>query len=182
MSVPSWKRKESKVLYIDRAWELHLETLRLAVSLPKSARFLITTDLTSSAKKVLENCLIANRLRDKEKRIGILTETLGELDLIELLYINAIDIYGFKKKADNGKDTFGEIAVTKIGTLLNDERRLISGVISSDRKIACNDIAEEHSENMPYPSNSNNFCQVNNDGNTDNNNANNVWGVSPDLH
>lgn len=141
MSVPTWRRRESKAIYLDNARELVVFTLKFTKKFPKSATFYITTSIMESAKNVYKYCATANNrfpktLEDVEYRKKYLYDALGELDSMDYNISIAIDAYSISTK----DDIICEIKSSDYswaywGELIYKERELIKGVIESDKKV-----------------------------------------------
>ena len=133
MSVPSWKRNESAVQYVDTARELYEHTLRYCRKFPKSATFLVTKDVVDAAKGVFTNVLAANRIYpktegDRAQRRAKLFDALGGLAALDAIIPIAKDIFGLKDVSDYGWAHWGELIVK--------EGNLIKKVMASDERIA----------------------------------------------
>lgn len=138
MSVPTWKRKESSVLYLDTARELVVFTLKFMKKFPKSATFYIASPIMESARNVYKYCATANNRfpkseEDFEYRKKYLYNALGELDAMDCNISIAIEAYSISTK----EDTICEIVSSDYswaywGDLIYKERGLIKKVIDSD--------------------------------------------------
>lgn len=141
MSVPSWKRRESTVMYLDNARELVVFTLRFMKKFPKSATFYLSTSIMESAKNVYKYCATANNrfpktIEDFEYRKKYLYDALGELDSMDCNISIAIDAYSISTK--DGESTC-EIKSSDYswgywGELIYKERNYIRKVIESDNE------------------------------------------------
>ncbi len=132
MSVPSWKRNESSVQFIDTARELYEHTLRYCRKFPKSAMFFVTKDIVEASKAVFSDVLAANRIYPKTigdiaQRRAKLYDALGGLSALDAIIPIAKDIYGLKDISDYGWLHWGELIVK--------EGNLIKKVMASDEKI-----------------------------------------------
>ena len=133
MSVPSWRRNESAVQYVDTARELYEHTLRYCRKFPKSAMFFITKDVVECAKSVLLNVLSANKIYvktegDRAQRRAMLQAACGELSTLDAIIPIAKDIFGLKDVPDYGWLHWGELILK--------EGNLIKKVMASDEKVA----------------------------------------------
>ena len=131
MSVPSWKRNESAIEYVNTARELYEHTLRYVRKFPKSAMFLITKDIVECAKIVFKGVLCANRIfvktdGDKAQRRAILNDVVGNLATMDALIPIAKDLYD-TLVSDYGWLHWGELLVK--------ETNLVKKVMASDEKV-----------------------------------------------
>lgn len=139
MSVPSWRRRESQVIYLDNARELVVFTLKFLRKFPKSATFYISSPIMESARNVYKYCATANNrfpksIEDFEYRKKYLYDALGELDSMDSNISIAIDAYSISTKEET---TTCEIKSSDYswaywGELIFKERELIRKVIESD--------------------------------------------------
>ncbi len=139
MSVPVYKRGQSSVQFIEIAAELHLESVRFGSSLPKAARLTLTVPIADSATRILRLVHEANHIHpDSEEfiteRKRDLWAVLGELETLQILVINALSIYSFNTKSKKPGETVGDIATIKIGQKITEERKLINGLLKSDKE------------------------------------------------
>lgn len=141
MSVPSWKRKESKILYLDNARELVVFTLRFMKKFPKSATFYIATPIMESAINIYKYCATANNrfpksIKDFEYRKKYLYDALGELDSMDCNISIAIDSYSISTKDNEITCNIqsSDFSWAYWGELIYKERELIKGVIESDNE------------------------------------------------
>lgn len=138
MSVPTWKRRESKVLYLDNARELVEFTLRFMKKFPKSSTFYIAKPIMDSAINVYKYCCTANSRfpkceADVAFRKDFLNMALGELDSMDCNISIAINAYSISTKS--GEDCeikSSDYSWTHWGELIYSERSLIIKVLESD--------------------------------------------------
>lgn len=140
MSVPTWKRRESKVLYLDNARELCVFTLRFMKKFPKSSRLFIAQSIMNSATNIYKYCCTANaryiKCEDDIKfRKDYLTLALGELDSIDCNISIAIDAYSISiKDKQECEIESSDYSWAHWGELIYSERNLIMKVLESDSK------------------------------------------------
>lgn len=139
MSVPSWNRNESKVLYLDVARELIVFTGKCLRKFPKAATFYFSIPIMDSARNIYKYCATANNrfpksIEDYQFRKNYLVMALGELDAIDLNISLAIDAYSISTKGNEEKCKIdcSEYAWAYWGELIYKERNLIHKVIESD--------------------------------------------------
>lgn len=138
MSVPTWKRRESKVLYLDTARQLCEFTLKFMKKFPKSATFYIAQPIMQSALNVYKYCSTANaRFIKNESDIAFrkdqLTLALGELDSMDCNISIAINAYSISTKENQYCEIeSSEYSWTHWGELIYSERSLIIKLLESD--------------------------------------------------
>lgn len=140
MSVPTWKRNESKVEYIDTARELVIHTIKGVRKFPKSATFIISSDIMKSANDIFRYVIICQNCFPKSKedidfRRNYLLQALGELDNLDCKISIAIDAYSRKTEQDTECDIkMSDYSWAYWGELIYKERNLIKKVLESDSK------------------------------------------------
>lgn len=138
MSVPTWRRRESSILYLDTARELVAFTLRFMKKFPKSATFYIANPIMESARNVYKYCATANNRfpkakEDFEYRKKYLYDALGELDAMDNNISIAIEAYSISTKDETTCEIVSsDFSWAYWGDLIYRERGLIKKVIDSD--------------------------------------------------
>lgn len=138
MSVPTWRRRESSVLYLDTARKLVAFTLRFMKKFPKSATFYIANPIVESARNVYKYCATANNRfpkakEDFEYRKKYLYDALGELDAMDNNISIAIEAYSISTKDETTCEIVSsDYSWSYWGNLIYSERGLIKKVIDSD--------------------------------------------------
>lgn len=133
MSVKVKDRKLSGIQFVDTARELVVHTIFYAKKFPKSMMFLITKDIVDTARSIYKNVVIANSIYPKSKldielRYKYLVQAKGLIDVLDGFISIAEDIYT-KSPNDTKISDYGWI---HWGELLEQESKLIKGVITSD--------------------------------------------------
>lgn len=140
MSVPTWKRNESKVEYIDTARELVVRTLKGVRKFPKSATFIISNDIINSANNVFKYVITCQNCFPKSKediafRKNFLVQALGELDNLDCKISIAIDLYTTTQEQENKCEIkMSDYSWATWGELIYKERNLIKKILESDEK------------------------------------------------
>lgn len=132
MAVKVNKRKKSVIQYIDTANDLFKHTLSCCSNFPKSLMFLFTKDIVRHAREVYCNVVMANEIYPKSKldvelRYKYLTKAKSHISSLDGLLSVASEVYVIKKVSNHAWEKWGKLMV--------DEKRLISAVINSDRKL-----------------------------------------------
>lgn len=138
MSVPTWRRNESKVQYLDTARELVVHSIKMIRKFPKSARFIISNDIMKSANEVFRhvtncNACFPKSYEDIRHRRYELIQAQGELDTLDCFISIAIDAYSIQ--TDKGLDCeikSSDYSWAYWGELIFKERNLIAKVLESD--------------------------------------------------
>lgn len=125
-------RKPSSVQFVETARELVVHAIRYTRKFPKSAMLLITKDIVDESRTVYKEVLKANSIKPQSKgdvsfRQKHFYEALGALNALDALLSIAVDIVT--------ASTISEYGWTHWGELILNERKLLKGIISSDRKL-----------------------------------------------
>ncbi len=142
MSVPTWKRRDSSILFIDNARDLVVHTLSCVRKFPKSSRIFIANDIMQLANNCYTYVVSANS-RGKVKnqtdlnfRKQQFSLALGCLESLDCKIGIAYETYTIK--VDDDKYT-NEISNSDYfwvhwGELISKEESLIHKVLASDEK------------------------------------------------
>lgn len=149
MSVLAKKRNESKALYVTKADEVYIETIRFLTRLSNRYSRLIAEPIAALAGEVVDNAEKANSIfpagkMKKEKREGYLTEALASLHALDVRLSHAYTIMMWNPQgcfADtnisqkNNTDAVIRLdrMAEKLGALIDEEDRLIKAIIESDK-------------------------------------------------
>ena len=125
-------RKPSSVQFVETARELVVHAIRYTRKFPKSAMLLITKDIVDESRTIYKEVLKANSIKPQSKgdvafRQKHFYEALGALNALDALLSIAVDIVTASAISEYGWTHWGEL-------ILN-ERKLLKGIISSDRKL-----------------------------------------------
>lgn len=87
MSVPTYRRNESAIQYLETARELETYTIRYCAKFPKRFMFLITKHIVELSHSVYDNAKAANSVyplnKEEEKlRIGYLSRAICDLECL----------------------------------------------------------------------------------------------------
>lgn len=144
-------RKPSVVQYVETARKLVVHTVSYARKFPKSLMFLFTKDIVAAAREVYTNVVVANSIVPKKGeafkiRFNHLMEAKGKLDVLDGLLSIAVEMYEsqllpheeVKISADGTKHItkcgISEYGWVHWGELIEEEKKLIQGVLASDAK------------------------------------------------
>lgn len=140
MSVPTWKRNESKVQFLDTAFHLVEFTLTHMKKFPKSATFYICVPVMENARNIYKYCCTANARfpkceEDIKFRKDQLNLALGELDSMDASLTIAFNAYSISLRNDSKESVrFTSNELTEWGELIHSERNLIIKLLESDAK------------------------------------------------
>lgn len=142
MSVPTWKRRESPVLFIDNARDLVVHTLSCVRKFPKSSRIFIANDIMKLANDCYTYVVTANS-RGKIKTIDDLNFrkqqfalALGCLESLDCKIGIAYETYTIKVDEEKYKNEISDSDYFWVhwGELISKEEALIHKVLASDEK------------------------------------------------
>ena len=125
-------RKPSGVQFVDTARELVVHALRYTRKFPKSMMLILTKDIVDESRTIYKEVIKANSVKPQSKgdvafRQKHFYEALGALNALDALLTIAVDAVTASAISEYGWTHWGEL-------ILN-ERKLIKGIISSDRKL-----------------------------------------------
>lgn len=113
MSVPTWKRKESKLEYVNTARELVKYTTARCLKLPKRITFFISTKLVDATHEIYSNVLHIQSLyskteEHKQKRLELIESSLAKLNYLASM-LDILYIYTENKMTDNQFETLSKM-------------------------------------------------------------------------
>ena len=113
MSVPTWRRKESKLEYVNTARELVKYTTARCLKLPKRITFFISTKLVDATHEIYSNVLHIQSLyskteEHKQKRLELIEASLAKLNYLASM-LDILYIYTENKMTDNQFETLSKM-------------------------------------------------------------------------
>ena len=135
MSVPKRQRKESNALYVTTAGEIYKAILQYCIKLPKRYGPLVTHSFVDLGNKVYACCVSANSIYHTNKHEAQMRVDQIILAKNYLYSLQAqIEILTEIIKTDKEEAPWMFKALNKIGTLINEEFRLLSNILPVYRK------------------------------------------------
>lgn len=142
MSTLTRFRKQSAIQFINTMMELTNHTVTYANKLPKSVKFIWTVKLCGLCQDSLidlhtVNVIYFTNREEYMRRKVLLENVLGRLDTLEA-FLTCIALSPYYGYIDDKKNNVFEIEdgypFRRWGELLDEERRLIKGLLNSDAK------------------------------------------------
>lgn len=150
MSVPLSRRQLSGMEYVNTALVLASDMLTFTNSLPKRLQYRIAQPMFLESLHLVESVSCANRVyvRDREtftQRRGYLIDALGHLDTLaaylDIYWSHFVRTHRPPKEASDEEMMKHDAMISKterrylaFGRRISDERKLVHGVISRDKK------------------------------------------------
>lgn len=149
MSVLASKRTESKALFVSKANEVYVETIRFLTRLSNRYSRILAEPIATLAGEVVDNAEKANSIfpagkMKKEKREGYLVEALASLNALDVRLSHAYTVMMWNPQgcfADtnisqkNNTDAVIRLdrMAEKLGGLIDEESRLLKAIIERDK-------------------------------------------------
>jgi len=128
MSVPKSRRGESNALFVYKARELKIHTMRQCVHFPKRFTFYIGQDIAESANRIYRYVIQADNIypvnkHEAQERRDWVVRAEGELKTLNANICVADEMFGIS-----------ENIMLKWSELIDTEMRLLTGVKKKDRE------------------------------------------------